>query len=226
MKNVYFALKKLFEQKQYIIVFLLVFLVSIALYTYLLLKNVTWDLLWKMNSPYYNVLQISLNIAISLLLGMAISMLVYIVRNKKKGEGLTTLGAITSILFSAATTGCYVCGALLLPTVGITASLKALPFGGLEVKILSLGILYYSIFEYSKSILGLCKVNHAKFLLLQKGKIIVTFSKEAFLNLKPLFLIAGFLILIYLLPFVPDKYKLNFRNSSVPANSYACPASV
>jgi hypothetical protein len=89
-------------------------------------------------------------------------MLFEVVKEKKKTSKTSFLQTFASLLFSAAATGCSVCSAFLLPLLGIAASLTAMPFGGLEIKLLSALLLLYTIYEYAKITSGLCKVPKEK----------------------------------------------------------------
>ena len=60
---------------------------------------------------------------------------------KKKSAAATTLGAIVSIIVA----GCPACGITLASYLGIATIFTALPFYGLELKLLGFGLLLFSI---------------------------------------------------------------------------------
>ncbi len=55
-------------------------------------------------------------------------------------------GGLASLIFSL---GCPSCGSLVFSLIGITAGLSVLPLKGIELKMLSLAILYFSISKFS-----------------------------------------------------------------------------
>jgi len=123
------ALKQTLSKLYYSVITLSVALNILFFYYFILIQTTTWDIFWKSNIAIYNWLQIILSIINAVLIGLAISMFLYILEEKRKKSQLSFLGTIGSFIFSGAATGCTVCGAFLLPTLGIATSLTALPFG-------------------------------------------------------------------------------------------------
>lgn len=62
-------------------------------------------------------------------------------RMRLRAQAGTALGATTGALAA----GCPVCGAYLLPLLGVTSGLAALPFGGLELWALTAGIMGFTL---------------------------------------------------------------------------------
>ena len=207
-KNVYslwfifqVGLKKTFAKPYCWALALLTAVSVLFFYYFLLIQKTTWDSFLQSNNQIYIWLQIMLSIVNAILIGVSIAMLFSIIEEKKnvsKGSFIQTLG---SLLFSAAATGCSVCSAFLLPALGIAASLTALPFGGLEIKALSILLLIYAIYEYAKSANGLCEI-----------------SKKIFPQLKSFILLLLFIVIIYSLPKVPPQFRIRMQNETVSAN--------
>jgi hypothetical protein len=98
-------------------------------------------------------------IAMSLLIGIVISMIVFRVKYVKTnniGKKRTTL----AIILGVAAPGCAACGIGLLPLIGLGGALVYLPFQGLEIGLVSLLLLFFAINSISKSISNgkLCKI--------------------------------------------------------------------
>lgn len=102
------------------------------------------------------------------------------------------------MLLSLISFGCAVCGGLLLPLLGIAASLTAFPFQGLEIKLLSIGLLSLSLYEMSL-------VNTANAL------------KRSYQAKKRFFWLFGIMavILVYFFPRLPWSMKKNFFGTAV-----------
>lgn len=153
-------------------------------------------------------------------MGVALSMFFYVLEEgKKQAVAGLSFDALGSFFFSAVSTGCPVCGAFLLPAFGIAASLAALPFGGLEVKFLSLLVLSYAIFEYSKSIAGVCQVPKTKLLFFGKKAFKININKKTLPQAKPLLVLVVFVFVIYYLPKLPVAWRVSFNQ--VPAAAQA-----
>ena len=90
-------------------------------------------------------------IIISILFGAAVSLMAYRINNIKAGLAGKKTTAIAVILGFAAP-GCAVCGIGLLPLLGLGSVIAYLPFQGLEIGILSIGLLVFSISALSKGI--------------------------------------------------------------------------
>lgn len=106
----------------------------------------------EMNGAAFTIISFILGAIISILLGGYIALLVFrrdIVRAKSTGNKIAGLtGSLTGLI----ATGCPTCGAPILALMGWPLGLFALPFYGLELKILSVIFLLASIFLISKNI--------------------------------------------------------------------------
>lgn len=189
------------------------------IYYFVLTRTTTWEVFWQSNIAVYNYLQIILSLANAVLIGILLSMFFYILEKRKAALGGSLLEALGSLVYSVAATGCPVCGAILLPTLGVAASLTALPLGGLEIKSLTLLLLIYVAYDYSKNILGLCPARKVRLISFRKGYVEFNFKKEVLEDLKPILVFVGFVIIIYLLPKLPTSLKVDFRKSSLTSVS-------
>lgn len=209
------ALSLVFAKTSSWILAISLFLNAIFLYYFILLQTTTWEVFWQSNIAIYNWLQIILTIISAALIALAFTMFAYILefkdkKYKKQGSILETLGAL---VFSLSATGCTVCGAFILPTIGIAASLTALPLGGLEIKFLSLLLLVYAIYEYSRILAGVCLPFKQPLFEFKKGNVIFNLNKSTLPQLKPVVIVLVFVLIIYFLPKLPRDWKLDFRKN-------------
>lgn len=172
----------------------------LALDYFIFSKTTTFEVFFASNGSFYNLFSILLTLAGSALFGIALAMVFFIARHGLTGAmsntGQSFLGAGLGVVAS----GCPVCGAWFLPLLGIAGSLAAFPLQGLEIKFLAVLLLGFSINESAKSILGICEIGKQRVL-------------------KPIVLVVGVLLLVYVLPKLPPQFKLNFakETSSVAA---------
>lgn len=93
------------------------------------------------STPLYFWPYVILTLGAIILFGVNISLLAYRIRKfglpKLRQQGATGGGSLVAIAASA----CPVCGSTLLSAIGIAGGLAAFPFGGLELKALSFGLL-------------------------------------------------------------------------------------
>lgn len=195
------AFVKVFSKSPYIAVALPVTFNILFAYYLILVQRTTWDAFWQSNAAWYAWSQVILSVINALLIGIAVSFFFYVVEKKAQGSELTSLNALGSLLFSAAVTGCSVCSAFLLPALGIAASLATFPFGGLEIKLFSVLILLYAIWQYSRSVLGICDVPKENRISLHK--------------LQPLLFLLLFILSVYAIPRLPIKYRAKTQNETV-----------
>lgn len=188
----------------------------LILYYFLLIQKTTLDAFWQSNTAFYSWSQIILSIVNAILIGASVSMLFEVIKEKKKISKTSFLQTFASLLFSAAATGCSVCSAFLLPLLGIAASLTALPFGGLEIKLLSAVLLIYTIYEYAKITSGLCKIPKEKIILFKKDQIELKINKETLPQLRPLILLIIFVVIVYALPSLPKTWRLETQRKIMP----------
>ncbi len=213
MSSVKKALKKVFSGNIFTWGLLVSVFINVSfLYYFLLLQTTTWEIFWRSNISFYNWSQVVLSLLNALGIALAVVFFFYI-WEKRESTKTSILGTLGSLVFSSAATGCTVCGAFLLPTLGIAASLTALPLGGLEIKLLSLLLLGYVIFEYSRLIAGACKTNKHRVVYLSRRGLEFEFSREALSGSKTLFIFVIFALIIYSLPKLPSSWRFDFRRN-------------
>ncbi len=215
------ASKQVLESSFYLVLLEIFAALVILLYYYILRKTTTLGIFWESNIIAYNVLQITLSILNALLLGLSVAMFIYIVRNNKKGDKSSFVYSLSSLIFSSAATGCTVCGAFLLPTLGIAASLTALPFGGLEVKALSIILLLYGISEYARIITGNCMLPKEKIIELKNKHVEFNINRKTLPQLKHIAILVLFVTLVYSLPNLPKSWRVNMQKNSLKDNAKA-----
>ena len=191
----------------------------LLLYYFLLIQKTTWDSFWQSNTAFYSWSQIVLSIVNAVLIGASVSMFFEVIKEKKKISKTSFLQTFASLLFSAAATGCSVCSAFLLPLLGIAASLTALPFGGLEIKLLSALLLIYTIYEYAKITSGLCKIPREKVISFERGQIDLKINKETLPQLLPFLLLIIFITIVYTLPRLPKTWRLETQRKIMPTTA-------
>jgi hypothetical protein len=188
-------------------------------YYLIFLQTTTLEVFFASNKAIYNWSSIILTVLNAVLFGIALAMAAYVLRKRSRPALGETGNGFFAAAFGAISTGCPVCGAWLLPLLGIAGSLAAFPLQGLEIKLLSIFLLFYSIYESSKSIAGSCPVPAEKLLAWGERDLTLTLNRKTVSQLKPAVVIAASLILVYLLPQLPPKYKVSFasRNRSLAA---------
>lgn len=189
------------------------------LYYFLMVQKTTWDAFWQSNTRFYVWGQITLSVLNAILIGVALTMIFAAIEERRKASKMTYLQTFSSLLFSAAATGCSVCSAFLLPLLGIAASLTALPFGGLEVKFLSALLLLYSIYENAKINSGLCPLPKDNLIESKGKKLEFRINKNTLPQLKPFLLLTLFLLIIYLLPRLPSKWRIRMQKDAIASGA-------
>ncbi len=215
LRILWLSLKEVYGRRRYIVIFGIVFVISLSIQMYLLLSKVPWNALWINGSSIYNLLQLILNVAYSVVLGVAVSMFFYIIGRRKRIQKSTTYGALSSTVLALIFTGCYVCGVILLPILGMALSVAVLPLRGLEIKILALLLLVYSVYEFSLNIAGTCSRVKKKVIELREGRLIIykKWGWAVVRGVTPFISIAIFLGMVLLLPRVSGVDKVNFEEN-------------
>lgn len=96
-------------------------------------------------------LEVILQSSIALFFGLNLNLLITkleIASFSKKATGTTTLGAIFSVLVS----GCPACSITLASYLGLASVISALPFAGLELKVVGLALLVWSSIDLLKKL--------------------------------------------------------------------------
>lgn len=103
--------------------------------------------------PLYLATSLSLSVVVAILAGVNISLLVYKIKgatgtNLKKSGGSTVAGSA----FAVFTPGCPLCTTPLIAILGAIGSLAVFPLQGLELKIISVVALLFSIYWASRGL--------------------------------------------------------------------------
>ncbi|VAW10385.1 hypothetical protein MNBD_ALPHA09-2255 [hydrothermal vent metagenome] len=165
-------------------------------------QSTTFTIFFSQNSVLFNWTSIGLSLATAALFGQAVAMVVYVVKKNLQTSAGAAGGGLFGAGFGAIASGCPVCGAWLLPMLGIAGSLAAFPFQGLEIKALAVLLLVFSIRSSAGSVLGLCSTRPRRMWV-------------------PLAISAAFVGVLYALPNLPQHYKFNFSQRSFAARAPA-----
>lgn len=213
MKSILISLKRVYSSPVSIALSLSVSINVLFVYYLALLQTTTWTIFWESNIAFYNWFQILLSILLAVLFGIAVSFLFYSIGERVRLSKVNSITTLIPMLFSVAATGCIVCGAVLLPALGVAASLAALPFGGLEIKFLSILFLLYSIYETSKYISGKCRLPKKKFIEVEDEIIRINLDWKSSYIYIPILLTLIFVLAVYALPKLPNSWRIDFRKS-------------
>ena len=167
LKSVVKIWKKIFSNWKYL---LLLFFISFSFYSFNVLIN-SWSSLTNFYSltgfsqtlkfffilsfGFFNTIKIHSYVSliiVSILLGILFSLITYKVSagSVSKSRKAGVFGSV-GVFLAALAPGCAACGIGLLSVLGLSATvLTVLPFEGLELSIISIGILSFSIFKITK----------------------------------------------------------------------------
>ena len=163
MKQVVLALKIIFSKGYYRTIALgsslTVGLISYWLFTQVTSVSTFTDMVINKEfgeySLLYGVVYLITTIFIIVLSGVSISLIIWLYQHSTLSKG-NIVGGVNAGAFVAGMIGmgCPVCGTFLLSAIGVTSGLSIFPLQGIELKLLSLGILTTS------TIYGASKVSH------------------------------------------------------------------
>jgi len=146
------------KKKKYIIQGLIFFFLFLLIYTIVDRLNMTYVDMIAEYGLYLVVLNITLNIVMSLFSATLMNLSTAMVELKGKEGKATTFGTI-SVLFGILTYGCTSCVIAFFASLGIAFSVIVLPFAGLPYKLISLLLLVIGLFWITKEIQhGKCKI--------------------------------------------------------------------
>ncbi|MBI2038412.1 MAG: hypothetical protein HYT19_00620 [Candidatus Nealsonbacteria bacterium] len=197
MKSIISAFKIVFKETLYIWLALSLGFNLLGVYYFIFSQSTTFKVYFESNTAFYNWSSIVLTVIISLLFGLVLTFLIWLGKNKIS-QNPTNLGnGLISGFLGAISTGCPVCGAFLISLLGVGGGLAAFPFQGLEIKVISLGLLSFAVFSSAKDISN-------------KDCVICQPSKIAIKPFLPAFI--GFLLLFFIayLPVISHKYNFSF----------------
>lgn len=125
-----------------------------AAQTYVIIPEIFWSQIETL--AYANgALNFSATIIVALLSGMTISMVIYKFKhtNTSKGEG--GVYGILGVFVGALGASCPACSVALISLLGVSSA-AFLPFRGLELSVLAITLLFFSLYMISKSLVD-CK---------------------------------------------------------------------
>ncbi|MCA9386798.1 hypothetical protein KC669_02065 [Candidatus Dojkabacteria bacterium] len=214
------ALKKTYSFKISYIITLLVFVFSMYFYFLAITQTGSIQLFFNETPILILIAQVVFSVLNSVLIGIIMSMVWIIFKEKKAQGNLSFLNALAALFLSVAATGCYVCGTVLIPVFGVAASFAALPLGGLEIKILTIFLLIYSLSDASKNVLGLCAIKKSVTYKIKMGNYYYTFTSLFWTRLKPFIVVVVFVILVFAIPLIlPNSLKKEVNASNACVHS-------
>ena len=102
--------------------------------------------------PSYIAISIGLTAAVSILGGINIAMIAYrMARMRMANSAKSSSSAALGGMFAMFTPGCPACTAPLAVVLGAVGGLSVFPMQGLELKIISVGVLVFSIYWIARS---------------------------------------------------------------------------
>ncbi|HSR89645.1 MAG TPA: hypothetical protein VLK22_04640 [Candidatus Udaeobacter sp.] len=144
------------KRKKYAFIALTMAIIMAAISYYLTIVNVAFHsffILLEMDGPLFTVVSFILSLIISALFGIYVSLLVFrrdLIKDSKNAKAV--LSGIGGTIASVVASACPTCGAPLLALFGAPLGLMALPFQGLEIKVLSILLMLISVYLLAKSI--------------------------------------------------------------------------
>lgn len=152
----------LLKTKKIVLQGLFFFTFFIIIYTMLDSFNMNYGVMREIYGNTLVVVNISLNIIMSALTALLLS-LSTINAHLKGGESKGSNLSYVSVLFGILTYGCTPCVIAFFGSLGIAFSVIALPLAGLPYKFVSLGLIIIGlIWTYREIQYGVCKVKSSK----------------------------------------------------------------
>ncbi len=218
------ALKLVYTDRFSLVVSAIAFSLSLLLYIFAILQTGTLETFFIMTPFPLLLAQIILSVGNSVLIAISFTFFIYLYRKQKEHSETTFISVISAIFLSVAATGCYVCGTVLLPFLGVAASFAALPFGGLEVKFLTALLLLYSLNDLTNKVLGICFYESNKIYKVIVGNKQLKIKGSTMSQIKPLLVTLFLVMLIFALPFIiPDSIKKDVSASNSCNHVYQSP---
>lgn len=164
-----------FSEKMYIVLAALISLVAVSFFvvanniatfttavsashTYSILPLVFWS---QVTALAYasGALNFSATLVVALLSGLTISMIVYKFNNTHTAKGKGGFYGFLGVFAGALGASCPACSIALISLLGVSSA-AFLPFHGLELSLLAIGLLVFSLYMISKSLVDCeeCKV--------------------------------------------------------------------
>lgn len=153
------AIKRYYGDSKNRLKFIFLSLILFSLYIYAIEATVGIRAFWQVNTELYISTQIVFMIVNSLLAAFSILITLQVVLDTANFKEASILGTLLSLILSIGTSGCLVCGTVLIPLLGISGSFATLPFAGIEIKIITLLMLFITLSTISEKYLGICPTN-------------------------------------------------------------------
>ena len=198
MAKIISAFKIVFSETLYIWLALSLSFNLLAIYYFIFSQTTTFKVYFDSNTAFYNWASIISTVLISFLFGLVLTFLIWLGKNKISQNPANLGNGLISGFLGAISTGCPVCGAFLISLLGVGGGLAAFPFQGLEIKVISLGLLSFAVFSSAQTI---------------SNKDCSTCQPSDKITIKPLLpAFVGFvlLFLVAYLPVISHKYNFSF----------------
>jgi len=169
------ALKEVYNSKKYLFitisVALVLFLFNILVNNYrILFSNFSFSLFFSLiqgTLASITILSIIILIVMSILAGIVVAMTIYLIRRQIKGSFKTSS---SSVLVSLIVPTCSSCAMGFLSLLGIGGFLTVLPFKGLELGFLGIGLLGISVvYLLNKIVTKTCSITSQKNLTIENN---------------------------------------------------------
>ncbi|HED05993.1 MAG TPA: hypothetical protein ENI61_04850 [Ignavibacteria bacterium] len=160
LENIKKSMQILWKNKPYLFL-----AVAIALGSgYLLYIFSSTSMILYMDSVFYIVSSLGLSVLISILFGIDLSLIVYKFNFSRKMGLKESSSSIFGVVGGVIGSGCPICGATVLGFLGVSGGLAILPFNGLGLKALSLGLMLFATYKVSENISNCkkCKIKGVK----------------------------------------------------------------
>jgi hypothetical protein len=144
------------KRKKYGLIALGAGIVMAGLSYYLTIAHVAFHsffVLLQMDGPLFIMVSFALSLAISTLFGIYLALIVFrhdLIKDDKNAKAVAS--GLGGTIAGLAASACPTCGAPLLALFGAPLGLMALPFQGLEIKVLSVLLLLLSVYLLTQSI--------------------------------------------------------------------------
>ncbi len=198
MKEIRKTLDKVYSQPSYVTLSGFIFSTFMLLDYFLLTRTTSWQRFIQDNNSTFTLATLVLSFINNVFIAIVMTALVYVFEKIKQKSHTEMANSTMGVFLSLVSVGCAVCGGFLLPLLGIAASLTAFPFLGLEIKILSIVLLYYSF-----SILSLRINGHLKS---------QSFKRSFLIGL-------AFVLVVYVIPRLDIEYKAFGTLAAKPIDS-------
>ena len=157
MKHIIKNIKLVYSNEKYLLLSLVVALVTFIGLYYLTFYFTTLRALRSMEGAFYFYFTFASNFIISVLFGFNTSAIISKIRMKSKIAKDTPLSGI-GVIAGAFASGCPVCTMPLLGVFGLGGAIALFPLQGLEIKMLAIAALGFSLYWTAKNVKIACRM--------------------------------------------------------------------